>query len=51
MENDLSKAQHYRDQKGHMACDRNYDHDLEQKISHMKPEELDRLMREESSHA
>ena len=33
--------------KGYMACDRNYDRKLEQKISRMKPEKLDRLMREE----
>lgn len=41
------RAYERRPAKGHMACDRNYDRDLEQKISRIKPEDLDRLMRED----
>ena len=33
--------------KGYMACDRTYDRELEQKISRMKPDKLDKLIRGE----
>jgi hypothetical protein len=33
--------------KGHMACDRTYDRELEQEIRRMPPEELDRILRED----